>query len=493
MTYQVGNAAYPTANELRDQILRDLTYYGQVHGITFNVKKGSEHYATAQALANRLVVAIANNRISHDQRNPLIAEGDDLYDMARVYGIVERDASVSAGSVSVKVGGGSSVTIPAGWQATGPNGKKYVTTGAATVSNGGSVDMTSVDTGEDTELDTGDQLTWDSAAIALLLNPATVESPGIVGGEDTDDVEDIRRRFLDKLAAQAIGGNGASIKEWSEEPSAQVSAAFVYQGLMGPGSLSSCVIRDQGDRTVTGAVVDLCRQNLQAELPGGVISINLTTCSPENLDIVLGAVLPLPRSAGGAGGGWRDADPWPAALVKVTAIVGTTLTVNGSTSPIVGQSIGLWNRTDTDAPVMTERTVLTVGGSSGAWTITLDGAIGFVGVDDYVSAGASGLVQYAADVYAEFVKLGPGEKTENEDLLPRSARYPSPEVTAPYTLTAKQLAPVLDAYDELLDLTYSATYESGTTTPRTTPSIPATTSDAPKILVCRRLAIVKKV
>jgi hypothetical protein len=209
--------------------------------------------------------------------------------------------------------------------------------------------------------------------------------------------------------------------------------------------------------------------------------------------VILEATLPLPRSGGGAGGGWRDVEPWPAALVKVTVKVGSTLTVNGSTSPAVGQSIGLGDASDPDEPEMREFRVVTVGGSSGAWTMTLDGSVTFVEVGDYVSAGASNLVQYAADVYTEFVALGPGEKTDDEILLVRSSRDPGPDEVAPYEITNKLLAGALDAYDELLELRYLATYEAGTTTPRTTPGIPATTSAPPKIIVCRNLAIVKKV
>lgn len=492
MAFQVGNQAYPTAAEIRDQILRDLYYYGQQHGIAYNVRPGSDYFKLAQAFANRVVVAIANNRISHDQRNPLTATGEDLTTLARVYGIEPRPSSISSGSVTVKVGGTATVTIPSGWQATGPNGKKYTVVSTEPVENGDSVAVVSVETGAATVLPTGSQITWDSAAIALLLNPATVEAPGIVGGEDEDDEEDIRRRLIDKLVAQAVGGNSASIKGWAEEISASIDGAYVFQAVRGPGSLDVCVVRNAGDRTVTGPVVDDARSNVRAEMPGGVVSINATTVDPVELDVILEATLPLPRTGGGAGGGWRDVEPWPSALVKVTNKVGTTLTVNGSTSPSVGTSLGLWDASDPDEPVMREFRAVTVGGTSGAWTLTVDGAIGFVEIGDYVSAGASGLVQYASDVYAEFVALGPGEKTDNPDLLPRSARYPGPDEVGPYEITGKILAGALDAYDELLELRFLATYEAGTTTPRTTPGLPATTASPPKIIVCRNLAIVRK-
>lgn len=489
--FAVGNAAYPTAVQIRDQILSDLTYYGLQGGISFNVKPGSEHYKTATALANRVCIAIANNKISNDQRNPLTATGTALRDIARVYGIEERPASQSTGDVSVKVAVGVDVTIPAGWQGTGPNSKKYVTTQINVASNGDTISMTSVESGADTVLATGSQITWDSASIASLLSPATVLTPGIRGGADTDDDDDIRRRLLDRLAAQAVGGNGASIKGWAEETSASIEAAYVYEAIRGPASLDVAIVGSTGDRTLSGTIVDISRANVRSNMPGGVISINETTAYPEELDIVFTMRLPLPESAGGTGGGWRDAVPWPADAVKVTAIAGSTFTVNGGTAPVVGQSIGLWNRSDVDDPVMEERTVNSVAGSAGAWDITISGANSFVEVGDYISAGATNLVAYAATAYAQFLLLGPGEKTDNPDLLPRSARYPSPEASGPMEITNRQIASIMNEYDEMIDLSYGAVYETGTTTTRVSPSLPPTTSSPPRILVCKKLAMVK--
>jgi uncharacterized phage protein gp47/JayE len=490
-TFAVGNAAYPTAVQIRDQILSDLTYYGSQGGIVFNVKPGSEHYKVATALANRVTIAIANNKISNDQRNPLTSTGEPLRDIARVYGIVERPSSQSSGNVSIKVATGVSITIPTGWQGTGPNSKKYVTTQLNSgVVNGDSIAMISVESGADTVLTTGQQITWDSAAIASLINPATVLSPGIRGGADTDDDEDIRRRLLDRLAAQAVGGNGASLKGWAEETSASIHSAYVYQGIRGPATADIAIIASTGDRTLSGAIVDSSRANVVASMPGGVVSINLTTVVAEELDIIFEVRLPLPESMGGTGGGWRDAVPWPSDLVQVTAIAGSNFTVDGSTSPVVGQSIGLWNRSDIDDPVMEERTITAVSGSTGAWVITMTGSNSFVVVGDYVSAGATNLVAYAASAYAQFLLLGPGEKTNNVDLLPRSARYPSTETSGSMELTNRQISEVMNEYDEMIDLSYGAVYETSTTTTRLSPSIPSTTSSPPRILVCKRLAFI---
>lgn len=493
-TFSVGSAAYPTVVEIRDQILSDLTYYGLQSGIAYNVKPGSEYYKTATALANRVTIAIANNKISNDQRNPLTATGDALRDIARVYGITERPASKSSGDVSVKVATGISTTIQAGWQGTGSNGKKYITVQVETaIENGDTITLRSVEAGVDTVLATGSQITWDSAANASLLSPATVLAPGIRGGEDADNDDDIRRRLIDRLSAQAVGGNGASLKSWAEEISASIGSAFVYQAVRGPASVDIAIISETGDRTLSGTIVDDSRSNVELKMPGGVVSINLTTVYPEELDIVLEAKLPLPEVAGGTGGGWRDAIPWPAEETRISNVAGVNFTVNSTAAPVVGQSIGLWDRSDVDAPVMRERAVTSVSGSAGAWIITLSGANGFVVVGDYVSAGATNLINYAATAYAQFLLLGPGEKTDNVDLLPRSARYPSADVTAPMDLTNRQIAEIMNVYDEMSDLEYVATYDTGLLTTRRSPSIPGVSSDRPRVLVCKKLAIIRKV
>ena len=287
--------------------------------------------------------------------------------------------------------------------------------------------------------------------------------------------------------------NGASLKGWAEEISASIGAAYVYQAVRGPCTVDIAILSLTGDRTLSGTVVDSSRSNVESKMPGGVVSINVTTIYPEELDIVLGAKLPLPEVAGGTGGGWRDSTPWPAELTRVSVVAGANFTVDSTAAPVVGQSIGLWDRSDVDAPVMQERTVASVSGSAGAWVLTLSGANAFVIVGDYVSAGATNLINYAATAYAQFLLLGPGEKTTNPDLLPRSARYPTAEVTAPQDLTARQISEIMNEYDEMSDLEYVATYETATVTNRRSPSIPGTTAGSPRVLVCKKLAIIRKV
>jgi hypothetical protein len=235
-------------------------------------------------------------------------------------------------------------------------------------------------------------------------------------------------------------------------------------------------------------------------LPGHP-DINVTTVAPQELDVVLLGSLPLPTTAGGAGGGWRDAAPWPSGTPvagtddgKVTSYNSGTgvATVRALDAPAVGQSIALW---DPDGEALHEYGVATVGGVSGAYTITVQdpaGAVGFK-VDPtgaYVSAGAFNMKAYAATIPAEFLKLGPGEKTTYAELLPRARRQPTPDQGAAQNVDNRLLGNVQTAHAEL-EVTYGLRLETGTTTARTSPSVPATTADPPRILTLRHWALRK--
>jgi uncharacterized phage protein gp47/JayE len=490
----VGSAAYPTPTELRDQILRDLYWYGLRNGIAFNVLPGSEHYLLATSLANRVSIAIANNGISNDQRNPLTAEDTYLRDFARVYGIFERPAAKAVGFIRISATG--AVNIPSTFQASGANGKKYLPVASAVVANGDSFEMVAVDAGTASNLAAGAVLTWDSSALANLLPQSTVLAGGIAGGAPVDDTETIRRRLIDRLAAQAIGGNEASVKGWAEGASSAIQAAYVYAAAQGPGAYSVAITSATGDRSLPVAVVAQAGAAVLAQMPGGVVKINATTVYPQEVDVLLKASLPLPATAGGAGGGWLDASPWPAEDTTITVVTSTALTVDSTASPAVGNRIGIWDPEALDsagasAPVMREFAILTVGGSANAWEITVDGSITFAAVDMRVSAGAVNLAAYAQTFLGAMRELGPGEKSDNPNIVPRANRYPRPDVVEPYAITSRQTSEVTNENPEISDLQYSAVYETGTATPITSPDIPPTTADPPRILVLNHFAIRK--
>jgi hypothetical protein len=282
---------------------------------------------------------------------------------------------------------------------------------------------------------------------------------------------------------------------------AAVDSVYVHAAVRGPGSLDVVIVRNEGDRALGTTTVNAVAAYLAANLPGHA-DINVTSVLEQGLDVVFLGTLPLPSTAGGAGGGWRDASPWPSGTPvagsndgKVTAYISNTgvATVRTTDTPVAGQSIGIW---DPDAAEMYEYTVVTVAGSAGAWTITVQDSAGAVGfkaspLGAYVSAGAVNLTSYANTIAAQFLLLGPGEKTSNQDILPRGRRQPTVDQGAAMDVDHRILGNVQATHTELV-LDYGLRLETGTTTTRTSPSLPSSTAGEPRILTLKYWAIWKK-
>lgn len=486
----VTDANYPTHDELRSGLLRAIRYAYARRGLEANVLQGSELWYRYDALARRISIAIANNQISATAYDPLEAQGQDLLDLAAVFGILPRPASKASGFLIIRATG--TVSISSGYQSTARTGRKHVTTVPRIgITNGTQVEVEAVVAGAAGNLAAGEEVTWDSAAVGGLDHRATVAPGGITGGEDADDVERVRARLLDRLAFPATGNNWAQTKADAEQASAAVQVAFVYPAVRGPSSEDVALVGSTGDGTLSGATIARVAAYV-AGRQGGNPSLNVTGISNVDVDVILEASLPLPESAGGAGGGWLDGTPWPAEVVQVTAYNSGTgvATVDGSTAPTVGARIGIW---DQSTETMWEHTILSVSGA-GPWDITVVGGFSFDPTDAFVSAGADNMVEYANTAVGStgvFRGLGPGEKTSSADILPRGRRHPSPDVAYPSDLTNVQIKALLAAHPEFLELSYAARYEAGTTNPLTSPPLPATTADPPKRLRVQRFAIVK--
>jgi len=494
----IGTINYPTAAEVRDGILRTIKLGCARVGIVVNVLVGSEPYVKAEALARRLVVAYANNKIALQEYSPLTATGDRLIQVAAIFGVVPRPPSTATGFVTISSTG--TVIIPAEYRAVAPNGETYDTITGGSVPNGGTIEMVAVNTGTATNQKAGTKLTWTSGLVGGLGATCTVAVGGIDGGAPADDDETLRTRLLDRLANPSVGGNNASVKQTAENASAAVEAAYVYAAARGPASLDAAITKAGGDRTLSDATVALVAAAVRGALPGHV-DVNITTVTAQEVDVVFRAGLPIPGTSGGAGGGWRDPVSWPQGSPtpgtndgKVTAYTAPTATVRTTTSPIVGQNIGVW---DPVGEVMHQYTITTVGGVSGAYTIQVQGLEGAAGFKSdptgaYVSAGAFHLPSYAATMLSEVRKLGPGEKTDSPDVLPRARRYPLINHTHPTDLDARITGNIQAVHPELVfQGTGGFSVDTGTTNTRTSPGLPTTTADPPNILVLKYFAIWK--
>lgn len=497
-TFDVGEQAHPTKDQVRDQILVDQQFAAEAQGITLNVKPGSDHYIRADAFAGPVSIAIANGKLARAAVSPLTAQGDDLLELAAVHGVSARPATKARGFVIVKtplpIPGAPAIVavIPIGYICTSPDGFRFETTSANTVSINDTVEVQAILEGADTNQEAGTVLTWDSAAVGNLLPTCIVSTSGLGGGANKDDVETVRRRLLQRLAAPGIGGNSNFVIETAQNSSAAIQDAYDYPAIRGPGSDDITVTKATGTRALDAITVSGVAAAVVAALPGHGSYI-VTTPNPEYVDIVFTTSLPLPVNAGGAGGGWRDPTPWPAEITKITSYAAPAITVNSTVSPSQGDQFGIWDPALEDADgnlgAMREYTATVIGGGVGAWTVEVEGGFDKDYTSAYVSAGAFSLTQYGTAARKEFEKLGPGEKTTNALLLPRSRRHPPPDVHGPMAINSRIITGIETQFQEIA-LSYAARYTTGTATTITAPSVPATTADPPNIIVLKYLAFI---
>lgn len=516
---EVGSEFYPTPSESLNQILADLRFGFDTNGLVVNVRPDSEHFIRAKAVADRLSVAIANNQISSTDINPLLAEGDALEALAGVFGVPRRGASFASGLVIVGVTNGP-VLIPAGFRGTSGAGNEYEVQTATLIDDDEAIEVVSTGTGTIQNVpftSPAPIITWNSAAIGQLAQTALVDIGGIDGGADEDTDPELRARLIQRLSFPQVGGNVAQVQQFAEDATAAVEKAFVYAAVQGPGSYDVAVTKVGGDRELSTANLNVVSANILANMPGHS-QLNLTSVSAELVNVIIDLTLPLPVNAGGAGGGWRDAIPWPSSLevganifAEITAITGNAITVNSGAldTPVAGQRFGIWNPTGgTDAEgVMVEFTIRTVTGGAGAFVIEVDtnvsGSLGFVLVGMFCSAGAERLVDYAETFREAMTLLGPGEKTTSALILPRGRRQPVSGIVFPQKLTAIQLCTLTSTeanFSEIQDLVYLSRHADGTQVSGTgtftvldEPNIPPTTADKPRILVLQNLAFRAKV
>ncbi len=497
---------YPTEDQIRSQLLSDIFYGLAKFGIRANVAENSELWHRANAFAKRVSVAIANGKIGLLAVSPLRAKGKSLVDLAAVFGVFPRPASAASGFLICKVLlPAVSVLVTAGYACTSAKGIQYAVTSDATVATGGLVRVLATTSGKRTDLAADAIVTWNSAAIGFLDQKAVVAPGGLDGGKETDDEETLRARLLRRLGFPGVGGNWAHVEEWAEGASAAIEFAAVYPTIRGPGSYDVAVLGDDAAPVLNGSVQNLAAAAIIAQHPGHV-SLNVTSVVLQQLDVVINLGLPLPKLAGGAGGGWVDPAPWPSTNesgvhAKVTAVdtIAKTITVDSTNAdaPTANLQIAIWDYAAKDAdgnpaPQFRRFGVLGVTGMSGAYVLKLDAgtsdAMAFIETGMYVSPAADHLRQYADAFVAAVGKLGPGEKTADPDLLVYARRKPGPDVERPYTLTSRQLDAITEAHVEAADASYAARFDTGTANTRTTPSVPSLVSAPPRKLGLEHLA-----
>ncbi|MEZ4437714.1 MAG: baseplate J/gp47 family protein [Polyangiaceae bacterium] len=491
--------AYPTVVELRSLWLDSARQGYALRGNVVNVSEGSDLWIRADASARVAMLALQNGRLGLKQINPYEVTGDDLVALAAVYGVRPRPASKSKGLVIVSFAyAAPDVTITAGFKGThATSGAKYVVAADRIVGDGETVLVEAVVAGAAGDAAAGSIIKWDSASIGRLKQAAVVAAGGIDGGSDADTEADLRRRLLRRLGLPAVGGNAAHTAELAEAASAAVNVAFVYPSAMGPASSRVAILGEAPDLTLNATIQGDVELAVRGAKPGETLTA-VSSIKPEAIDVVIDLRLPQPKAVGGLGGGWLDGAAWPSdaesgvkgRITNIAVVPGqVSLTVDSTAAdpPTPGRRCAVWLP---ESETFMRFAIVSTAGSPGAYTIftdLADDAAADLAVGMYVSPDAVNLDGYAEAFRDAMLAMGPGELTDNMDLLRFARRFPSQSFDYPSALTSRQLAP-LEAFGEVEGTSYAARYETETTTTRTEPSVPPTTMEAPRQLTLAHLA-----
>lgn len=491
--------------EIRDDGLRTLRNGLIERGVADpNVTPGSDFYAEFTAFANELAVVEANALIKADAAMPDTAIGDDLERVCEPYGLSKRPAVGSTGSVIFSAT--AAATVGTGTELLDPAGLRYAVVTGGTYSNGDLIPIAAVDTGDGTNLAAGVTLRW-IVPPAYSASTAEVTTGGLINGADAEGDEELRQRLYARLRTPPRSGNWQHVAELAEASSPAVQRAFVYPAIQGPATLHVAVAAaptaTNKQRAVSAGVVSTSvTPYVQAGLPHHAYSV-VTSVTNVNVDMAIGVVLPDATSAGGPGGGWVSAAPWPTVdgssyyRVKVTAVVasdGTQITVDAQTAPTVGASRVSWIST-ADWRVRSAL-VTAVSGTAGAYTITLDAPFTGIATDDLIFPECENQDALLAAVLDFFALMGPGEKSSNAAALILGSRKPLAVNGWVASVGARLLKAVTDTSDDVqaaaflyrTDGTVTLSGSSGTLTP----AVPGSVSSPPNIYVPRRIAFMRQ-
>ncbi len=508
MTYQINAFTTKTWQEVHDDVLRTQRNGQIALGISADPQlgPGSDEEVWATIIANETQPLYVNQRIVGDAQMPDTASindpptpvGPDLTRLMKIKGLSPRGAVGSVGFIILACS--TTTSISQGTQLTDTNGLRYEVSSSGTYNNGDLVPVDALDTGSATNHAAGDTLVW--VTPPPFCNPKQlVATGGLVDGAPEEDNETARARLLDREQNPPGSGNWPQVAGYAEASTPLVQKAFVYPAVNGP---STCHVAVTGYTSLTSksrAIVSTILNNIVTPYVLGLMpeytEVVVTTTTDENADISIGLTLPNAPSAGGPGGGWIDASPWPAisgtanTYANVTAVSAgsvTQFTVNAPTPPTDNVShICMW---DLVTGNLYRAKVLSHSGTAGAYVITIDQPfLNLVAQNlitgengTFIFPDAVNMDTYVSTLLSAMEQMGPGEKTANASVLTRGYRHPTPQSAWPSSLNATQLKAIEDTGTEVLDTSYY--FRSATT-----PTVPASVSNPPVVLIPHRIGL----
>lgn len=160
---------------------------------------------------------------------------DWLARWAAILGRPQNPAVASTGPVIFA--GTDTYTVSAGAVITRSDGWEYTLDADATISNGtSSGTITSTTVGADGDCTAGMTLTL-ASPVAGVNSSLTVDTAGIGGGADIEDIDDWRARVINRLSDPPKAGTSNDYVEWAESVSG-ITRAWCYPMELGPGTVT---------------------------------------------------------------------------------------------------------------------------------------------------------------------------------------------------------------------------------------------------------------
>jgi uncharacterized phage protein gp47/JayE len=216
---------------------------------------------------------------------PDTAEAEYLARHAANWGLNRKGATSASGTVTVAVADGV-IAIPAGAWLVRTDGARFASTADATiVANVATLAIAAEASGPDSNCDAGTTLTFESP-IAGVGAVATVEAPGIGGGNVEERDEDLLARLLQRIRNPAQGGARSDYERWTLEV-AGVTRAWVYPLYLGVGTVGvAFVIDGREDILPEPADVALVQDHLDTVRPV-TAEVTVFAPSPAPIDFLI--------------------------------------------------------------------------------------------------------------------------------------------------------------------------------------------------------------
>lgn len=501
MADEQGSIYFPAnAEEIRDDFLTDVRLEAIAAGVSDPaVHPLTDWHILGTANANISLIQYANINTAQARTSVLNATGSDLDEIREAYGLPEVPPSGSSGQVTVTISSGAATFVD-GLPVLLPNGLRAKVSGTQVgVVNGGAVNIAAIDTGEATNYPGGTKIRFVTPPVNVASEASVSSQKPLSGGTDEETDDRKRTRILNRLQNPPAGGNWSHIRETVLNKVGAVSEVYVYPALGGPSSVQVIPVKapdpdnaDWSRAPSAAALVDV--RNAIIEAFPSEVDIFVKAPLETSLSISVKATLPLAIAAGGDGRGWIDSAVWPELVggdggrvyvASVTSSTQITVTAGTATAPVAGQThVAWWSPQDRK---FRTRLVTVVGGSAGAWQLTLDAPLvdstnTIVATGDYISPAAVNLEDYGETWTALAATLGPTECTADANRLPRSLRHPKIADGNTAEPGARDLATFYSKHPEITDVDFGFTQSLG---------LPANVNTPPSIFVLEDFGVYK--